>query len=294
MKILWIEDFGSNLAPSKIVIEIFKGLFGEVNLRKEYNRHNRDVAGQLSELFRKHTLHEIYLCESYVEWKRAYEQHKGDFDIALIDINLESDPTPDDEMPPGIENRNFDKKAGFHIYHQLIKRGFPDDNIAFFTGEEQSLDEFSRYCGDIFLDRPRHCFEKNPVHFEQLRQWLVEKSKQESLILRRGVIEGCNFVRERVKAIDKADLESCLIFYKTTSKITDGDPETFRRDTLDYLARLERFFLPHHAYDKADLPYLFIKELADKWEEGKGYFIRAKEMPDFGTWLESRDRKSVV
>lgn len=288
MKILWVEDFGGRLAPSKIVVAIFKELFDGVNLGKLY-KENPDVGGQLSELFKKHTLHEIHVCRSYVEWKKTDEQQGGDFDVALIDINLsEYLRTPVDEMPKGIDNPEFDKAAGLRIYHQLIKQGFPDNNIAFFTGEGQSLEEFSRYCGVIFLDRPTHCFEKDPVHFEELRRWLYEKSHEESLILRRGVVEGCSFVREKIESAEASELESSLIFYKTTPRNVSADPELFRREALDYLARLERFFLPHQNYSHAHPLYLFVKELAAMWEDSYGHFIRAKERPPFETRLEER------
>lgn len=288
MKILWVEDFGGKLAPSKIVVEIFKEIFEAGELKKIYDQDNPNVAGQLPELFRKHTLHEIHVCKSYVEWKRVDEQHGGDFDIALIDINLVSHPTSNEEMPAGIKHPDFDRRAGFYIYHQLIKRGFPDANIAFFTGEGQSLKEFTRFCGDIFLDRPTHCFEKNPTQFNQLRQWLSEKESQQSLILRRGVIEGCRFMKEQVRALGSQELEARLIFYKTTLRNINADPETYRRETIDYLTRLERFFLPYPNNEHAHPLYLFVRELAAKWEASYGHFIRAKEMPRFETRLEER------
>jgi hypothetical protein len=294
MKILWVEDFGDKLARSTIVIEIFEDLFEGVALKKVYNSDNPQVEAQLPELFREHTLHEIYVCQSYVEWKKVDEQHAGDFDVALIDINLVSYQTPSDEMPEGIDHPEFDKKAGFYIYHQLIKRGFPDANIAFFTGQKQSLKDFARYCGDIFLDRPAHCFEKSPAHFIQLRRWLSEKAGQQSLILRRGIIEGCRFMKERVKAIDSQELEARLIFYKTTVRNINADPEAYRRETINYLTRLERFFLPHQSYDKADLFNQFTKELVAKWgEESRGHFIRTKGAPRSRTWLEDQFHKTA-
>lgn len=294
MKILWVEDFGDRLARSTIVIEIFEDLFEGVALKKVYNSDDPRVEAQLPELFRKHTLHEVYVCQSYVEWKKVDEQHAGDFDVALIDINLVSYQTPRDEMPEGIDNPDFDKKAGFYIYHQLIKRGFPDGNIAFFTGQKQSLKDFAKYCGDIFLDRPAHCFEKSPAHFTQLRRWLSEKAGQQSLILRRGIIEGCRFMKERVKAIDVQELEAQLIFYKTTVRNINAEPEAYRRETLDYLTRLERFFLPHQRPGKTDLFNQFTKELVAKWgEESYGHFIRAKEAPRFKTWLEDKFHKTT-
>jgi hypothetical protein len=172
MKILWVEDFGQKTGPSTIVDEVFSEILSEASLSDEYDETNTDVAGQLSALFGKYTLHEVHLCRSYLEWKETDEQHGGDFDIALIDINLESYKTPKRDRPPGIHGSDFDKRAGFYIYHQLIKRGFPDDNIAFFTAEGKSLKEFSEYCGDILLDPPKYCFEKSLVFYEPLRRWL--------------------------------------------------------------------------------------------------------------------------
>jgi hypothetical protein len=288
MKILWIEDFGGKLAASKIAAEVFKGLLATVNLGPALKPGKTNIASQLSELFEQHSLHEIFVCRSYVEWKKTYEEQDGDFDIALIDINLEASPTPIDAMPEGIENRQFDRRAGFHIYHKLIRQGFPDDNIAFFTGEGQSLDEFTNYCGEIFLDRPKHCFEKDPHYFEQLRQWLAAKAGQESLVLRRGIIEGCRFLKKTIKCTDQSALESRLLFYKTTARNVASDPEMFRREAIDYLAGLERFFLPHQTYDAAHSPFLFIRELAAKWEASSGAFIRGKDMPRFETRLEER------
>lgn len=289
MKILWVEDFGGRLAPSKIVAEVFKGLFGGVSLRQLYDVNDPDVGSQLSGLFKKYTLHEVHVCRSYVEWRETDEKQGSDFDVALIDINLsEYERTPAGEMPEGITNPDFDKGAGLRVYHQLIKKGFPDRNIAFFTGEGQSLEEFSRYCGEIFLDRPAHCFEKDPIHFEELRRWLSGKARQESLILRRGVIEGCGFVREQIESVHGSELEAELIFYKTTPRSVESDPEAFRREALDYVARLERFFLSHQHDGGAHPPYLFVKELAAKWEESYGQFIRAKVRPRFETRLAER------
>src|SRR5688572_18689474 len=163
MKILWVEDFGGRLAPSRITAEIFKDLLEPVNLGKVLKEGKARLINQLPELFEQHSVHRIFICKSFVDWKRIYEEQDGDFDVALIDISLEASRTPINSMPGGIENREFDKRAGFYIYHKLIKQGFPEDNIAFFTGQAQSLEDFSTYCGEIFLDLPKHCFEKDSL-----------------------------------------------------------------------------------------------------------------------------------
>lgn len=288
MKMLWVEDFGGRLAPSKIAAELFQDVLRPISLIKVLKPGKANVVRQLPELFEQHSVHRIFICKSFLDWKKVYEEQDGDFDVALIDISLEASRTPVDLMPDGIESREFDKRAGFYIYHKLIKQGFPENNIAFFTGQAQSLEDFSTYCGEIFLDLPKYCFEKDSVQFPKLRQWLTERVNREDLILRRGIIEGCRFMKAKVEAIDQAQLESRLIFYKTTGKDVNGDPETFRRETIDYLSRLERFFTSYRTSDRDYWPWLFLRELAAKWEGSSGYVYRGKQFPRFETKFEER------
>ena len=175
MKFLWIEDFGGGLAPSKVVIDIFSNLIPEEIFDNEYDQ-DEDVCTELPRLFSKHTLHEIYICKSYLDWKKVYKENNGDFDIILIDINLERYKTPDSERP--VEHPEFDRKAGFRIFHELIKDGVPDNNIAFLTGEENSLKFFKRICGEILMDVPKNAFEKKELDFKKLRKWIGIKMKK--------------------------------------------------------------------------------------------------------------------
>jgi hypothetical protein len=96
----------------------------------------------------------------------------------LIDINLDSYRTPDDERPQGIDRSEFDRKAGFYIYHQLIKEGLPSDNLAFFTGESESMADFLYHCEDILLDPPKHIFEKTPVGLKHVHEWIKRKERR--------------------------------------------------------------------------------------------------------------------
>jgi hypothetical protein len=292
MKILWIEDFGGGLIPSKIVIEMFSRLIPEYYFDLEY-LPDEDVSSQLSELFRKHTLHQVFVCKSYRDWKEVFRQQSGDFDVALIDINLERYKTPSNEMPDGMDISTFDKKAGFHIFHQLIREGFPDDNIAFFTGEENSLKEFTKYCGEILIDRPKNTFEKKPADFERLRDWLSAKASNEHLILRRGVIEGCRLLKNELGKIAITELENRLLFYKTTSIDISHDPEVYRTELIDYFTKLETFFLLNQHENKRYRYFSFVRELVEKWDISYGYFNRDKESPIFKTKLEDRFYKTL-
>lgn len=293
MKILWIEDFGGGLSPSKVVLDIFSDLVPKGIFDRDYDPDNEDVAGQLRVIFETNTVHRIYVCTSYLDWKETFGREGRDFDVALIDINLEAYKTPDDKLPEGVENSGFDKKAGFHIYHQLIKSGFSDDNIAFFTGEENSLREFSRYCGEILIERPKYTFEKKAADFERLRGWLSAKAGTEELILRRGIIEGCRFVRDELSRIPLTDLENRLLFFKTTLLRVDYDPETYKAEIIDYLTKLESFFLWYREDHKSYFLFSFIRELAEKWDISSGYFSRDKEPPSFRSKLEERFHKTA-
>ena len=181
MKILWVEDFGGELEPLQNIIEVFSGLIplDIDDLRREFDPDDEDSIGQLVNLIENHTPHELHVCNSYVEWKEVCERQAGDFDVVLVDIDLTSYPTPSDARPEGVGPK-FDEKAGLYIYHQLIKRGVPDRNIALLTGERGMLADFLQHCDEIMLARPKNVFEKTPLQFKALNEWIVQKSRQET------------------------------------------------------------------------------------------------------------------
>ncbi|MFX0209865.1 MAG: hypothetical protein ACFFDT_28035 [Candidatus Hodarchaeota archaeon] len=285
MKILWIEDFGAGLAGAMVAIDMFGELIPAEVFNREYNP-DEELSTELPRLFQKHSLHEMYVCKSYVEWKKSFKKYKGDFDIIIIDINLERYKTPQNERPDGIDHPDFDKRAGFHIYYQLIKNGFPDDNIAFFTGEENTLNEFTDYCREILIDKPQHTFEKKPDDFKKLRKWIGEKENTAYLTLRRGIIEGCRVIKEELRKIDNAELEQRLLFYKTTTLQVAHNPVFYRTSVEEYLTVLEKFFPYRQPEEKHYTYLLFMKELVSKWDVSFGVFSRDKELPIFKSKLE--------
>jgi hypothetical protein len=273
MKLLWIEDFGSGVAGSKIAIDMFGDLIPKSIFDDEYN-HDEEVWTELPRLFEKHTIHRIYICKSYLEWKKVYGDHNGDFDIIFIDINLEAYKTPKSKIP--VNHLNFDKKAGFYIYNQLIKDCFPEDNIVFFTAEGNSLKNFERMCGEMLTDKPKNAFEKKSTHYERLRKWITKKINSRYYILRRGIIEGCRFLKKELENTKANDLEQRLLFYKTTSDTVFHNPEFYRTEVEDYLKKLENFLPLKPPDDLGHVYQLFIKEMVEKWEKSFGYFRREK------------------
>lgn len=289
MKFLWIEDFGGGLAASKVVIDMFSDLVPKEVFDTEYDQ-DEDVCTELPRLFKKHTLHRIYVCKSYLDWKKVYTENSGDFDIIIIDINLESYKTPKSKKP--VRHPDFDKKAGFYIYNHLIKDGFPENNIAFLTGEGITLKNFNRMCGEILIDKPKNAFEKKKIHFERLRKWLAKKISTPYFVLRRGIVEGCRFMKEELKKVKDDDLEERLIFYKTTPISVYHKPGHYRAEVEDYLSKLETFIPIKPPIEKKYNYISLVKEIAGKWEKSSGYFKREKELPKTASRLEDNFYKT--
>lgn len=184
MKVLWIEDFDN--VPNLFVMakNMFESLFSE-DIFKRYYDKNKEINTALPALFENHSFHRIAVCKSYQEWFETYKA--DDFDVILIDINLEQNEIPPEKRPPDFRSDDdFDKRAGFYIYDQLIKGGFPDDNIGFFTANDDQLEDFEKACGQLKIEKPRHPFVKGEDESE-LRDWLCEKAENPYLTLRRGV-----------------------------------------------------------------------------------------------------------
>lgn len=281
MKILWIEDFGGGLSGFHIASEIFGDFISKSDLNPE-----EELETYLPQYIKKNTLHELYLCTSYTAFRDTYLKEKGDFDIILIDVNLERNPTDIEDKPNGQKNNNkFDIKAGFYIYNQLIRK-FPDDNIAFFTAEADSLSEFQEHCENALMELPRNTFQKKLEGFKNIRSWLAKKLNDDYLILRRGIIEGCSLLNGVISNTPDSNLEEQLLFYKTTSLNIKNNISLYRYEFFDYLNYLAEFF----GVQEHSRPYhnhlIFLKYLVKNWEKSYGDFDRKKGRPQSQTLLE--------
>ncbi|MCP4696168.1 MAG: hypothetical protein GY862_04875 [Gammaproteobacteria bacterium] len=264
MKILWIEDGGGSLRVSQVAAELFQGLLPIKVFDSDYDPDESPWL-QLPGLFEKHSAHQLMACKSYLEWKKAYDEEDGDFDVVLLDINLEAYQTPAKQRP--ISNPDFDKKAGLFIYNQLVKSGFPEENIAFLTGEENSLREFIKGCQTAFMTEPKNTFEKKPSDFVKIRQWLAGKKDSAYLTLRRGIIEGCRFLTKELNGISDLDLRQQLLFYQATRLNINQDGDFYRRDMERYLATLQHFLPLRQPKNLNNELSLFVTALVGRWAE---------------------------
>lgn len=285
MKILWIEDFGANSDDLSLSEEVFGNLISVEDFDED-----EEIPPQLVNAIKSNTLHELYWCKSYMDWKNTYRRHAGDFDVAIIDFNLEKHKTQLKDIPRNLQlNEKFDKQAGFYIYHQLIKSGFPEDNIAFFTAEAGNVRAFHQWCGRILLDPPMHTFEKSINFYKKIRSWLDERIQNEYMTLRRGIIMGCELLMSELKKTPDKELESRLLYYRTTTAPVAEEPELHRLEMKEYFEHVKEFIPLVEQVQENKMYPLFIKELVRYWERSQWSFIRVKGLPLSQTGWKQED-----
>lgn len=292
MKIVWIEDFGDVPSPSELAGEMFKELiqnFGDLNFGTLLNPDDKLISWsvkkrrgsvngreELARLFRENTTHEIMLCYTYGDWEENFNTNNGDFDIVIIDINLSSGAVPEERPDDFKDMDDFDKKAGFYIYHQLIKQGFPANNIVFMTGEIPTHDKFEENRKKLLLDKLHKVCEKNDNGYVDFRNWLHGengKTNDPYITLRRGIIEGCQEMKRLLAKKSELELTDFLLFFKSTNinlGDEDIDSDGYVEHIETYLEKLIYFFTVKNKRDHAQFT-LFLKEMAAEWEMSQGY-----------------------
>lgn len=265
MNVLWIEDFGHLQPDSPTLINFFKGLIPS----KAFNRHwspETDLLespGEIGRFFERHSeLHGLTLLRHYGDFLALGETGSNlvlDHDVVAIDINLSQGVSPHIPLPEGhTDSETFHKKAGFYIYNQLIRLGFPDEHICFLTGEKEStFREFADHCHNALMPLPK-AFGKDDPGMVDFRAWLEARRQSEYATLRRGVIEGCKLLRKRI-AEDPAIIQFGKFFESGTVDVGSMD---------DYLTTLAGF-LPARC-PAADQLHgklrLFSRAVAHEWE----------------------------
>ena len=263
MNVLWVEDFGGGLkADSTTLVNMFRGLLSERVFDDEWDPEG-DLLSQpetLCKFFIAHSpTHKVTLLRNYVDFEQVECGFSLAFDAVALDINLSRGVPAGGELPVGfVDIQAFHNKAGFYIYNQLVRLGFPAENICFLTGEKEStFGEFSDHCQKALIPLP-DAFGKDDAGLEAFRTWLADRQKSAFAQLRRGVIEGCQQVRSLI-----GEQPEAIQFHKF---LNSGEASTTSMD--DFLATLEAF-LPAREPSRDDLARLmrlFVRAFAHEWE----------------------------
>ena len=241
MNILWIEDFGGGLDTGTATLNLmFQDLIS-------FDNWDEDELSLLSrpadlEIFFKDNsaLYCVFLCRHYFD----YEKFKSNYDIltkidaVIIDIRLNNNidfdlPIPNDFQ----EKQQFHENAGVYIYNDLVHLGVPSEKMCFMTGEKNSFTSFEAKCRDIYIPKVTG-FEKNDAEYEKLRKWIKEQESSYT-ILRRGVIEGCHFLKSQIEKEDENI--QFRDFIKFDNEYRLPAIEVVTADIINYLDTLAQF-----------------------------------------------------
>jgi len=264
MNILWVEDFGGGLNSGVDTLNLmFKDLISFENWDEDelslLNRP-RDLEGYCKD---NSALHCIFLRSDYFDYDSFKKNNELTIkiDAVIIDIRLDNNVDLSLPIPSASHTKaKFHEEAGFYIFNDLVHLGFPAEKICFMTGEMNSFDGFKKQCDEIYIPSVIG-FEKFDPEYVKIRTWIKEQ-ESDYVILRRGVIEGCNFLKSHIEKDDGN------IQFRDFIKIENGQPaiEIPTIDIKNYLDALAHF-LPCKSSNLSVQYKFFLRSLAHEWEK---------------------------
>lgn len=273
MRILWIED----LPTESLAIALFKKLLNS----EDFESYDKDteISEELPKFFKDNSIHDISICKGYSEFIKNEELLR--YDIFIIDLDLSSEDQKNSEVPREFENREeFHKKAGFYIWSLLIRKGIPEDHIAFMTGNGDSVGTFKNHCINSIIPplKDENVFEKaeeesvkNKKGYTSFRQWLQLKADNKFIQLRRGILDACEFFQKKDHEIL---LNRALKTDSTTGERIDTLPPEYGKEYVIHIQNLiqKDFFL--NEKEKHQKLYTLLMVISAEWE--KTYFQKGK------------------
>jgi len=200
MNILWIEDFGAGLDSGKNTLN---SLFGDLLSFDQWDNDEQDIVETPSDLQvfcqQQKSQDTVYLCRNYFDYAAFKQNHDliSKIDAVMIDVRLDNGEHVDleDAIPePYTDKRKFHENGGFYIFNDLVHLGIASEKMCFMTAETSSVTGFEKKCTEIYIPKVT-TFEKGDVGFKALRNWLTDQ-KSDYVTLRRGIIEGCEFLKQ--------------------------------------------------------------------------------------------------
>lgn len=95
------------------------------------------------------------------------------------------------------------------------------------------------------------------------------------LNLRRGVIDGCNYLIEQINNKTDEELIDFLNFSKTIKKFEASDATILKENVKNYLEKISKI-LPFNGNSTNNSFNIFLRELSSEWEASEGFFTDKK------------------
>ncbi len=262
MNILWIEDFGGSKEGDSFLLDqmfggISKSFLKDWNIDDSYVEEPQNLENFCVRQGLPIKITLVKEINAFFKLKASESDYKTRFDLVVIDIDLTKVEHSIDanSLPKGFSPNDLYKKEGLYIYNDLIRSGVPDENICFMTGEALStLDEFKSMCRSALIEEPTS-FEKSEQGYEKFREWIQERYDNSYLNLRRGVIDGIEYLQQNID------------FFRF-DRFGRDESRVLLKDTVgDYFSTLA-FLLPlREPKNSGGQLVLFLRALAHIWED---------------------------
>jgi len=150
---------------------------------------------------------------------------------------------------------NLKEIAGFYLYTDLVvELGFPKSHILFCSNHGENTKTIQEAFKQAKILLPQ-------IHQKsdsKVQSWVKDRYDEPYSRLRRGIIEGCKYLRN----LTEENLEKL----RFNSFIQDQDKQITLEDLHNYLDVLENFLPLREPPDKATFYKLFVRTLAHEWE----------------------------
>lgn len=260
---LWIEDFENSAKITATEV------LGGINIdEQQFSDHKQQLKKNLKPLG-------IHIELSFQDGLGFIRQNLDKIDYIILDIDLaaysKGDVINDDVLELLKTFQDYQKPvdeteeeqlleqecaklkalAGYYLYTELVvELGFPKQHILFCSNHgENSLSTREAFkTAKIALPM---IYEKSAT---EVQAWVKGCYENPYSRLRRGIIEGCRYV--------KALVDDKLYFNKYVQKNEPVKPE----DVLNYLDIVENFLPLREPVNKKEIYKLFVRTLSHEWE----------------------------
>ena len=196
-----------------------------------------------------------------------YTEDNLKYDFVIIDIDLTRFTDFNSEYVNKIKDDISFKpeEAGIVIFTMLLESGFPKERILFLTAnagtENNTYDKFKDYFNSALMPLPEYLIKDGDAP-EKLSKKL-ESRINPYLTLRRGIIEGCGFLKEHINDDNFIRFSSFVKGTKEKKPVIEISSD----DIKNYLDTVEQFLPVRQPKVINDTYRLFLRTLVHEWEE---------------------------
>ncbi len=271
---LWIEDFENN--PQAATENVFGSILQNAKIPE---------TKEAIKAFLKSPKYRVLIELTFWDgWQFIHEpQQLSQVDYILLDIDLDvlgDDDEEDDrlldilklyEYQPSEDKgqdtqsyiaatQNLKKVAGYQLYVELVmKLGFPAEHILFCSNHGNEMRKIQEAFTTAKMQLPQIISKKEKT---ALADWITDKRDNAYMVLRRGIIEGC----QRISSLIEEHPE--FIQFGEFVKQENGVAvrEVTVKDMQAYLETLQNGLPLREPEDKPQFYKLFLRTLTHEWD----------------------------